>query len=50
MTDIMDRIKLAAPELGIEQELLNRSLEEAYHVCMNRFTLLSARNELTQIN
>lgn len=33
-------------ELGIEPELLNRSLQEAHHVRMNRFTLLRARNEL----
>ena len=33
-------------ELGIEQELLDRSLHEAHHVRMNRFTLLRARNEL----
>ncbi|WP_438348025.1 sn-glycerol-1-phosphate dehydrogenase [Paenibacillus sp. FA6] len=34
-------------ELGIEQELLDLSLREAHHVRMNRFTLLRARNELT---
>ena len=36
-------------EIGIEEELLDRSLHEAHHVRMNRFTLLRARNELTQI-
>lgn len=34
-------------ELGIEQDLLDRSLHEAHHVRMNRFTLLRARNELS---
>ncbi len=34
-------------ELGIGQELLDRSLHEAHHVRMNRFTLLRARNELS---
>ncbi|MBT2288144.1 sn-glycerol-1-phosphate dehydrogenase [Paenibacillus albidus] len=34
-------------ELGVDADLLRRSLEEAHHIRMNRHTLLRARNEGT---